>query len=888
MSQDTNAMDHQRPKRYRQVTRTTPRVPPKYLRRPDAQEDDENERARTNAIILKIFNGLAVLGIFTLLFLTAVRYSTADERDPYKCSAITNEGRWLESDSNITDPLQNWQPFGCLLHNYSGRDITTCLPKRRILFVGDLGIQSLYHATVDKLQPGTSTGELDKKFTSEGLSGVTVEFIWDPYLNSTRLARELEPWNNGTVRPEYREGENYDPPALFIVGAGIRFAERGFDENPLRVWREAVDRVVSHMRWGDRPIFLGGKDTLMLAPVEHPAWEKLQPDVRKSLMPSVALDMNRYLNSIATIQGVDVVRAWKVSSDDKVDLVVSNHIYNKYHSKETKQDGIELLEEVAARRVDMVLGLRCNSVLKRSGENIPSDCCTLPPSLTWLQRFTMFHGLLVILALRGWFWWQDPKLQNSQITYLATLIYRFGPEKEVLRRLWRLAVVLVICLFADRSPIFYHMKQLWSTAKFQKALLFVIAIAIFTLRKPALTTTGWELDKRILIEWKGAALAIHLISSYLGGSTEFSTFALIFLNSLKWTISLLATSAPRSGNLYFPRKLVAINYVVLPMVFVMRTEYMLYRIPALLSFWFAIIYMTIRIRPWGNKDLEWYSGKVFLSAILVVVSFGTLGVHKVVLRALEVLCAVKWDSELVKELVFRHMGAAYLGMILGWIYVSVFLLSKGNERVRNERYAGCLALFSALLYCLLKVQGFDWLDEWHNCTSLARIAGFGAIRLWLTGGRARQSEFLVWLGNMEAAVLGMMNHLWLAADGEAVLDLGFWGFNDAGVNWNWGFWTLVFGYICWVVGDARETVVNWVLGFHVHAGPVMADKLQDGKKNDTDAVEMVGGDGQDDVELGDSQQPLPISRSLLEEFATKGVLRPVWIIVAVWILNWTT
>ncbi|KAF3273620.1 hypothetical protein TWF970_008979 [Orbilia oligospora] len=879
-------MDHQRPRRYKQVALTTPRVPPKYIRRPDSEEDYENERARTNVIIQKIFNVLAVLGIITLLFLTAVRYDTTNERDPYKCAAITNEGRWLESDSNTTDPLRTWQPFGCLLHDYSRRDITICLPKRRILFVGDQGIQSLYYATVDKLQPGTSWGELDRKFTSEGLNSVTVEFIWDPYLNSTRLAEELEPWKNGTLLPGYQAGGNYDPPALFIVGAGIRFAERGFDENPLRVWREAVDRVTSHMRWGDRPTFLGGKDTLMLAPVEHPAWEKLQPDVRKSLMPSVALDMNKYLNSIATIQGMDLVRAWKVSSDDKVDLVVSNHVYNKYHSKETKKDGIELLEEVAARRVDMVLGLRCNNVLKQLGENLPSDCCTLPLSLTWLQSFMVFRGLLVILALRGWLWWYNPKLQSNQISYLARLIYRFGPEKEVLRRLWRLALVLVLCLFADRSPIFYHTERLWSPAKFQKALLFVFVIGVFTLRKPTSTTVGWESDKRVLTEWKGAALAIHLVSSYLGASTEFSTFALIFLNSLEWTISLLATNASRNGSLYFPRKLLAINYVALPIVFIMRTEYLLYRVPALLSFWFVIVYMTIRIRSWGNRDVEWYMGKLVISVILVTVFFGALGVHKKVLEALEVLCAIKWDSELVKQLGFKHMGAAYLGMGIGWVYANVFLLSRGNDRIRNERYAGYLALFSGLLYCLLKVQGFDWLDEWHNCTSLARVAFFGVIRLWLTGGGVRQSEFLIWLGNMEAAVLGMMNHLWLSADGEAVLDLGFWGFNDVGVNWNWGFWTLVFGYLCWVVGDTRETIVNWVLGFRTE--PITAGELQDRKKTDTDAVEMVSGDGQNDVELGDSKQPSQSSGGPLERFPTNGGLRAAWVLITVWILNWTT
>ncbi|KAK6332000.1 hypothetical protein TWF718_002539 [Orbilia javanica] len=880
-------MDHQRPRRYKQVAQTAPRVPPRYLRSPGIElvdENDEEERAMTQAILSKILNISAVLGVLTLLFLTVERFSRVNGRDPYGCAAITNEGRWLEPYSNTTDPLRTWQPLGCLLHNYSKNDIITCLPKRRLLFVGDRGMQSLYHAAVDRLQPGTGSGELDKKFRSEGVDGVAVEFVWDPYLNSTRLAEELKPWDNGTVRPEFQTDGSYDPPALFIVGAGIEFAKRGFDENPLRAWREAIDRVANHMRWGDRSTFFGGKDMLMLAPVEQPAWEKLQIDVRKSFTPSVAIDTNKYLTSVAMVQGVDVVRAWKVSSDEKVDLVVSNHIYNKYHSKETKEDGIELLEEVASRRLDMVLGLRCNNVLKELGEKISSSCCVRPQKLSWFQNFMMVRGPLVVLVLRVGLWWYNPQLQNKQKTYLATFFHYFVPEKEVLRRFWRLALILALCIFADRSPIFFHMEQLWSPIKFRNALLLITTVGALTLRKPAINTTVRELDKRILTEWKGVALAIHLISLYLGGSTDFSTFALVFGSSVEWTISLLTTNYPRTGGLYFARKLAELNYVALPMVFTTGTNYVLYRVPALLSFWFAIIYMTTKVRFWKNKALEWYLGKVALSAILVTILFGRFGIHEVILRVLGTVCAIQWDSELVKEMVFKNMAAAYLGAGAGWAYVNLFLFSKGSQRAQHEHYAIYLASFIGGVYCLLKVQGFYWLDEWHNCTSVARIAGFAVIKLWIARGAVRQSEFFIWLGNIEAAVLGTMNHLWLAADGEAVLDLGFWGFNDIGVNWNWFFWTLVFGYLCWAIGDARETIVNWVLGFH--AEPM--NKSQDRKKTDADAVELTGRDSRGDVETGDPQQARPLPKGLFEQYTKDGVMRVVGVLIAAWILNWTT
>ncbi|KAK6524850.1 hypothetical protein TWF281_011751 [Arthrobotrys megalospora] len=864
-------MDRPRPTRYRQVAQTTVRVPPQYLRSPDADyDDDDEEEARTRAGIVKVLNWLALLGIFTLLFLTLERFAFDDSRDPCKCAAVTNEGRWLESYSNSTGPLQTWQPRGCLLHTYKSKDITTCLPKRRILYIGDQGVKSLYYATVDKLSPRASVGniwEQDEKFISAGLDPVTVEFIWDPYLNTTRLGEELEPWKNGTVIPEYRQThEEYDPPAVFIIGVGIRFAERGFDDNPLRAWRGAVDRVTRHMRWGPRPFFFGGKDIMMLAPVEQPAWEKLGPDVRKVLMPSVAIDMNKYVYSLATIQGLDIARAWLVSADDKVDLVVSNHIYNKYHSKETEEDGIVLLKQVAEKRVDMVLGLRCNDVLKHMGEKIDSNCCVSPKRPNWLQFLLMVRGLPMIPLVRIWRWMHPTSWLN-----------RHGPDGEVLRRLWRLIIVVDLCFYADRSPVFYHLEKLRSIERFNNVIFWVFVVAALTLRKPPANTSLQEVENRTLTEWKGAALAIYLIASYVGGSTEFSTFALIFVHSVEWTIELLTSGAARTGGFYFARKLADLNYVVFLIVVIMRTEYVLYRVPALLSFWFVVVYMTIKIRPWGNKNLRWYSGKTLLSAGLVLAFFGGPGsVYKVALKILDIFCGIKWDGELVKGMVLKDFGAVYVGMGVGWIYVRVLLHSKGSERFRNEQYAMAVAFFLGISYSLVKIRGSDILDEWHTYTSLAKIAIFGFIRLPLMPIRERQSVFFMWLGSIEAAVLGTMNHSWLAANGKGVLDLGFWGFDDDAANVHWAFWTLVFGYNCWALRDAREATVGWVLGVDKKS----MDEAQDRKKVDSDLDEMADGD---DIESGALQRAAP--KGWLSQFGEQGWRRAVLVIVVVWLVN---
>ncbi|KAK6497553.1 hypothetical protein TWF481_011958 [Arthrobotrys musiformis] len=901
-------MDRERPTRYRQAAQATTRAPPRYIRSPDSDSDDdfdfEEEKARRDVILKKMFNVSAVFVILLLIALTGGRYDNYNSRDPYGCAAITNEGRWLESDSSPEDPLRTWQPLGCRLHNYTRKDITTCLPDRRILFVGDQGIQSLYYATIDKLQPGTSWAgeqEEDKVFTSDGAGAITVEFVWDPYLNSSRLAGELVPWKGGQVKAEYRVDESYHAPALFIVGAGIRFAKKGFDENPIRVWREAVDRVALHMRWGDRPTFLGNQDMLMLAPVEHPAWEKLPPGVKKSFTPSVAIDMSRYLNSLATIQGLDIIRAWKVSSDEKVDLVVSNHVYNKYHSKETKADGVELLSEVAARRVDMLMGLRCNILLKDIGEHISSDCCVLPRRVTWLQGFMKGWGLLVALVLRFWRLWYDwddsqdeygRKLQNKGKTYLVALIHNYGPGKEVIRQIWRLAFIFVLCLFADRSPFFYRMERFWSTSKFQKGVLFIVISATLTFRKTVGSPNSRERKEEAFSEWTGAALAIHLVSSYLGASTDFSTFALIFLSSVKWATDLLPMRNSRAGALYFVKTLVDINYVAIPMSFMMNSEYVLYQVPALLSLWFVVTYTHAKARMLVYRSPGWRFKKYFIIVATVVVLFGfrSARIQEVIWWLLRVTCGIKWNGTLVKGLIVDHMVTSSLGLAVGWFYVDVISPLSQSQRVRYERYAAYSALSASILYCVLKAGGFNWMDEWGQTVSLVKIGGYAAIRLWFMGGAARESGFLVWLGSMQGAVLVMMNHLWLALDGEAVLDLGLWEFDDAGVNWNLVFWTPTFLYLCWIVEDSRETMVRWVLGCRGESTSTAKEGyIQDRKKSDVlDVEEVMGGEGNGDAESEKWEPKVPFPMSRLEGLASKGVLRVAWVLAVIWILNWMT
>lgn len=58
----------------------------------------------------------------------------------------------------------------------------------------------------------------------------------------------------------------------------------------------------------------------------------------------------------------------------------------------------------------------------------------------------------------------------------------------------------------------------------------------------------------------------------------------------------------------------------------------------------------------------------------------------------------------------------------------------------------------------------------------------------------------------------MMNHIWMAADGRGVLDLGIWPFDYMGRFLNCAIWSVAFFYVCSSMRDASEVVTEWFVG----------------------------------------------------------------------------
>lgn len=285
------------------------------------------------------------------------------------------------------------------MREYKARDINTCLRSRRALYIGDSTVRQIFWATAKKLDQGAAEEAIrnaEKQAAHSFVSAdVNLEFVWDPFLNSTKLRDELVAFRNIA---EDDTSNSTDAAALILVGAGLWHA-RHVEVNPLRAFKDAIDNIVPFMKSNVSEIAAGAvqrallskrgtSDLLLLAPVQVPLYESLSPSRAASIVPEKINGMNKYLRQLSAFQGADVVWSYsRMTWQEKLAY---------------EESGLHVVENVASRKADLLLNLRCNAEASASGL-YPFDrtCCSNYRQLGWVQWVALFGGLafLPLVAL---------------------------------------------------------------------------------------------------------------------------------------------------------------------------------------------------------------------------------------------------------------------------------------------------------------------------------------------------------------------------------------------------------------------------------------------------------------------------------------------------------
>ena len=311
------------------------------------------------------------------------------KEDPYKCEALLRRGHWLDPPTAQHAGLQNWQPPGCMMYEYKSKDISSCL--KRAVFIGDSTVRQVFWATAKKLDLKSAESEMltvtNHRDVTFSANGVNLDFVWDPFLNSSRIGKE----SRNTV--EMHTNSTNQAELLFVSGGlwGARYLDRPY----LQHYTDSIANIIYASRDNETPSVenvsqaqaLAEDDRLqnllLLAPVQEPLYGDLSPIRATTIVPEKIEAMNSNLQRI---------------SSNKAAMVVWSHQHMTREFEDAfEMDGLHIVESIAARKADILLNTRCNAVLTlKAGYPYGKTCCSEYPQPNWVQRSILVVSLIVL------------------------------------------------------------------------------------------------------------------------------------------------------------------------------------------------------------------------------------------------------------------------------------------------------------------------------------------------------------------------------------------------------------------------------------------------------------------------------------------------------------
>jgi hypothetical protein len=718
------------------------------------------------------------------------------------------------------------------MHEYQKEDIQECFQKRRLVFIGDSTTRQMFWAVAKKMDIGETeedvTERLDQNQKHKDLEfisdGVKVQFIWDPWLNSTGLERELRMFRADPSREaESTLGES---AGLILLGApGLWHARHG-QENFFKDFKESVDAVIPYMDHGPEEYTISpasrppasqpqSPNLLLLAPVQVPRYQSLSPSREETITPAKIDQMNDYLQQVSAYSEADVVWSYSLMTWSGGD--------------EYEESGLHVVENVAHRKADVLLNLRCNAASASKGYPFDRTCCsnyTQPAGIQWIFILVGMLALPMLSLLRR---------------KLVTQIGHFLPHAEILRALTVIGLVACYCFYADRTQIFEKEQKQSRWREFIMACSGVGVAGILSIRRSKLLVTGQKtamipheagfLSRDQTDEWKGWMQFFILIYHYTHGSKTLWIYELVrllvasylFMTGLGHTLFFLKRgdySLHRVGSV-----LVRLNLLSCILPYMMRTDYLFYYFAPLASFWFLVTYFTLKAGHARNSDLSFLFMKIVVSATITTAFTMTPGILEFIAFILKHSCAISWNLAEWRFRTFLDMYIVYAGIIVAILFHrasclnSLPLAQRGSIDkllqliISNHRLSKpavvllSVGVLRSFWFVSRRYSTKEDFNQWQPYISFIPILCFIVLRNSHHFLRNYHSAVFAWLGRCSLETYILQYHIWLAGDTRGLLRLGTWNrwVETATIS-------AVFLWISWRTGDATQKLTIWIVG----------------------------------------------------------------------------
>ncbi|KAJ2981721.1 hypothetical protein NUW58_g6615 [Xylaria curta] len=741
------------------------------------------------------------------LSLSAYIDVTTGQGDPSRCRALLTDGTWSPSVNSRHD-VQQWEPNGCRMVEYSTNAMRDCLTGRKFVLAGDSTIRQMFWAAARKLDPKLAAAELreivaaDEKHQdlSFNVEGVRLEFIWDPWLNSTTLKDRLEAFHAlpSASREATLVKKEEESPALILLGSPGLWAARYGGDDYMTLFKDGIDTVSTYLSLASEGItarssalsalpnwdheYSSTPNHILLTPVQVPAYSALTHKRTETITPERIDEMNDYLSHLPANQISHVVWAF-------------NRMTEKKPSKSFGSDGLHVEDNVAERKVDIVLNSHCNNPVGLNDRSFKGTCC-VEESPNYFFNFALVLLCAVMLY--------TPRAQS-----IPKLI-----RPEFLAATRDILVTLAWCWICDGTLQLSKVERHYRQGPFVAVCLFWLVGSFSVLHKIVgsaveipWSTKEWKkevashneehkfLSRDQTDEIKGLMQGIILLYHFNYASQTLWVYKIVrvlismyfFLSAYGHTLYLL-----RTNDYSFKRVAVVlfrVNALSALLPFMMGTSYSSYYFAPAVTFYYLVIYIMLRTLKESNYDPWPLAMKVLVTASFTSMFITTPGFLEMTTDILRTVFRMTFD---VYELRFRLALDRYIvfvGVMVASLVHTVTLTdarevftSKGSPRLFDSGRPRFWVVCSAglVLFFFFTQSGLSSKQSYnaaHPYISWIPVLAMITLRNLYTPAQNVFLAIPAALGRISLETYILQYHIWLGGDATARLTLG--GFENS-------------------------------------------------------------------------------------------------------------
>lgn len=696
-----------------------------------------------------------------------------------------------------------WSPSSCSIHEYNAKDVHECLDNHTFRFIGDSTVRSLFWAVAGLLSDEAAQNASRTAPTHADLlweaGSTTLSFTWDPYLNSTHGLQE---------NCSYNDLGNPSTPSTqaVVIGGGLWHARYLGNQSSIR-FHTSLQNINGTYRM-----------PVMILPPLIPYSPYLSLDRRETLGTRRMLALNKELAGFKFGQPINI--AWTIS-----DLVRSQ--IGAYDD-----NGIHARKEALLQQATIILNRICNPILEQQGHSLHASCCATGRAKSNMQSASLVVGLCILL-FSIWSRLSPWKLKVCQ-----------QPGPVCGSSLNVLAICLIYCFVADRTPAFEKHNKIFHVPAFLWSCYVVLCIGLLSMKNSGLSQKSvgsrnpsqpsLVLSRDQTEEWKGWMQVVVLLYHWFGMSRVLWIYKIVrvlvasylFLTGYGHASYFLRTddfSLRRTATVLTRLNLLA---CILPLI--MGTKYDFYYFPALSSFWFLVIVLTVGSTTISQRTL----GQALLHIFMSMLCVKALLDHEIVMAwILDFSKAIRGPDLNKHETMFRlslDVFAPFMGMSVAaaqhFFYeeddmVAAKLRAYSGKLGRIGRIlTGCggLLLYGLFAGSVSTKQSYNAVHPW---ISLLPILSYVVIRNGHELLKMHHCALFVWLGRISLETFVLQYHIWLANDTKSILHLGIFDRDQdqAAAISSSGFWlesvviTVLFLRMSATVADATQSLSKCLL-----------------------------------------------------------------------------